>query len=93
VDSGKQIPAATVGPAGTGKSYLLNAVIQTVKDLVVAKLAPSEVAAHLIGGTTIHNFYSLDIECNTKLENGMAEVSHLWKTDILAMDEFSMLNL
>lgn len=63
-----------------------------VKDLVVAKLAPSEVAAHPIGGTTIHNFYGLDIECNTKLENGMAEVSCLWKIDVLVIDKFSMLD-
>ena len=83
VDAAKQIQAAIIGPAGTGKSYLLNAVIQMMraKGLVVAKLAPSGVAAHLIGGTTIHNFFSLDIECNTKLENGTAEVSRLRKTE------------
>lgn len=51
-----------VGPAGTGKSYLLNGLIELAKSkgLVVTKLAPSGVAAHLIGGTTIHNFFSLD---------------------------------
>ena len=31
------------------------------KNLVVSKLAPSGIAAHLIEGTTVHNFYSLDI--------------------------------
>jgi len=59
-----QIFAAVVGPAGTGKSYLLNGLIELMRSrrLVVAKLAPSGVAAHLIGGTTIHNFFALDIE-------------------------------
>ena len=47
-----------IGPAGTGKSYLLWGLIQLCKNklLVVSKLAPSGVTAHLIGGT-IHNFF------------------------------------
>ena len=57
--AGKQITVAIVGPAGTGKSYLLRGLIELLKSnhLVVMKLAPSGVAAHLIGGTTIHNFF------------------------------------
>ena len=62
------------------------------KQLVVAKLAPSGVAAHLIGGTTIHNFFSLDIDYNSTLENGTVEVARLRKTDMLVIDEFSMLD-
>ena len=59
----KQVFAAIIGPAGTGKSYLLTGLIELAKSkgLVVSKLAPSGVAAHLIGGTTIHNFFSLDV--------------------------------
>ena len=55
----RQVFAAIVGPAGTGKSYLLNGLIELAKSkgLVVTKLAPSGVAAHLIGGTTVHNFF------------------------------------
>ena len=34
------------------------------------KLAPSVVAAHLIGGTAIHIFFGFDIDCNSSLENG-----------------------
>jgi len=57
----KQIFAAVVGPTGTGKSYLLNRLMDLMRScgLVVAKLTPSSVAAHLIGGTTIHNFLTL----------------------------------
>ena len=83
-----------VRPAGTGKSYLLKGLIQLCKNkqLLVAKLAPSGVAAHLIGGITIHNFFSLYIDCNSTLENGTVEVARLRKTDVLVIDEFSMLD-
>ena len=66
---GNKLSAAIIGPAGTGKSYVLNAVVAYCRrnGLVVAKLAPSGVAAHLIEGVTIHRFFNLDIElnCNT----------------------------
>ena len=90
----KQITAAIVGPAGTGKSYLLPGLIELLKtkQLVVMKLAPSGVAAHLIGGTTIHNFFVLDIDCNSSLENGTVQVAKLCKMDVLVIDEFSMLD-
>ena len=94
MDSRSQIQVAIVGPAGTGKSYLLNALIQMMRarGLVVAKLAPSGVAAHLNGGTTIHNFFGLDIHCDSSLENGTAQTTHVKKTDVLVIDEFSMLD-
>ena len=92
--AGKQITAAIVGPAGTGKSYLVCGLIELLKtkQLVVMKLAPSGVAAHLIGGTTIHNFYALFIDCNLSLENGTVQVAKLCKTDVLIIDKFSMLD-
>ena len=93
-DQNKQIRAAIVGPAGTGKSYLLKGLIELAKSkgLVVSKLAPSGVAAHLIGGTTVHNFFVLDVDCNSTLENGTVQVAKLRKTDVLVIDEFSMLD-
>lgn len=94
LDQSRQIQAAIVGPAGTGKSYLLNPLTQIIRSrgLVVIKLAPSGVAAHLIGGKTIHYFFALDIECNSTLENGTAQVTCLRKTDVIVIDEFSMLD-
>ena len=92
LDLNKPLQVA-IGPAGTGKSYLLWGLIQLCKNklLVVSKLAPSGVAAHLIGGT-IHNFFSLDVDCDSSLENGTVEVARLHKTDVLVIDEFSMLD-
>ena len=71
-ESNQQISAAVIGPAGTGKSYLLKGLIELAKskNLVVSKLAPSGVAAHLIRGTTVHNCFALDIELNSLLEEG-----------------------
>ena len=75
----QQVRAAIVGPAGTCKSYLLKGLIELAKSkgLVVTKVAPSGVAAHLIGGTILHNFFSLDIECNSTLEKGTVQVTKL----------------
>ena len=69
LELGKQLQVAIVGPAGTGKSYLLRGLIQLYKSklLVVSKLAPSGVAAHLIGG---NNLFLLDLDCKSSLENG-----------------------
>ena len=55
---------------------------------ICLKSCASGVAAHLIGGT-IYNFFALDIKCNSSLENDTAQVR---KTDVLVIDEFSMLD-
>ena len=91
---GDKLSAAIIGPAGTGKSYVLNAVVAHCRrnGLVVAKLAPSGVAAHLIQGVTIHRFFNLDIELNCNLQHGTAQTTTLRKTDVLVVDEFSMLD-
>ena len=40
----------------------------------------------------LHNFFFLDIECNSTLENGTVQVTKLRKTDVIVIDEFSMLD-
>ena len=58
--SSSQLLAAFVGAAGCGKSFRMGGIVQYLRqsNLVVSKLAPSGVAASLIKGTTIHNFFA-----------------------------------
>ena len=70
-----QILVAIVGAAGCGKSYVMGAIVTYLRkcSLAVTKLAPSGVAASLIKGTTIHNFFKLDITGKSSLENGTVD--------------------
>ena len=92
--SASPLLAAFVGAAGCGKSFLMGGIVQFLRqsNLVVSKLAPSGVAASLIKGTTIHNFFGLDIEYNSSLEKGTVEASVVKKTDVIIIDEFSMID-
>ena len=92
--SSSQLLAAFVGAAGCGKSFLMGGIVQYLRqsNLVVSKLAPSGVAASLIKGTTIHNFFRLDINGKTSLEKGTVEASVVKKTNVIIIDEFSMVD-
>ena len=92
--SSSPLLAAFVGAAGCGKSFLMGGIVQYLRqsNLVVSKLAPSGVAASLIKGTTIHNFFSLDITGKSSLEKGTVEASVVKKTDVIIIDEFSMID-
>ena len=92
-DSG-QVLAAIVGAAGCGKSFVMGAIVAHLKqcNLVVTKLAPSGVAASLIKGTTIHKFFKMDITGKSSLENGTVDASVVKKTQVLIIDEFSMVD-
>ena len=89
-----QILGAIIGAAGCGKSYVMGAIVVYLKqnNLVVAKLAPSGVAASLINGTTIHNFFKLDITGKSTLENGTVDSSMVKKTDVIIIVEFAMID-
>ena len=48
--------------------------------------------AHLIEGVTIHRFFALKIDLNCNLRHGTAQTTTLRKTNVLVVDEFSMLD-
>ena len=91
----RQLLCTIAGPAGTGKSHLLKAITAMVKQnhkISIAKHAPTGVAAHLIKGTTIHQFLRLNLKLHSFLEKGTAEYSMAANIDIIAIDEFSMVS-
>ena len=94
MQSNTQVLAALVGAAGCGKSFLMGAVVEHLRqcNMVVTKLAPSGVVAGLIHGKTIHNFFRLDITGKTSLQNGTVDATALRKTDVIICDELGMID-
>ena len=90
--------ALLTGPAGTGKTYVLNQFIRLSKyeGKHVSVTATTGLAATHLGGTTIHTWSGIGI--NDSLPDGF--VDHISKgrrdiiekTDILIIDEVSMLH-
>lgn len=86
------------GPAGTGKTYVLNQSIRLLKaeGKHVSVTATTGLAATHLGGTTIHAWAGIGVL--DELPNGFAEhVSKgrrdiIEKTDVLVIDEISMLH-
>lgn len=86
------------GPAGTGKTYVLNQFIRLAKaeGKHVSVTATTGLAATHLGGTTIHSWAGIGV--HDELPSGYAE--HLAKgrreiiekTDVLVIDEISMLH-
>lgn len=86
------------GPAGSGKTYVLNQFIKLAKKegKHISVTATTGLAATHLGGTTIHSWSGIGI--NDFLQQGFAE--HLSKgrleiienTDVLIIDEISMLH-
>lgn len=88
------------GPAGSGKTYVLNTFIreQKRKGKEVAITASTGIAATHLGGTTIHSWSGLGIrdELTNKDRLWLTDNARLSKryamTDILIIDEVSMLH-
>lgn len=86
------------GPAGSGKTYLLNQFIKQLKadGKNVAVTASTGIAATHLGGTTIHSWSGIGISDHlTEYElDTLSQKPHLHKrfskTDVLIIDEISM---
>lgn len=83
------------GKAGTGKSTLLNYLIQTEIVQSVVVLAPTGVAAINVGGMTVHKFFSFPINVTVEMVSSSdyhpryaKEIKNL---ETLIIDEISML--
>lgn len=86
------------GPAGGGKSYLIESFRKAFPHKKIAVTATTGIAAVSIGGTTLHSFLGLGItKINSKqLTDKVLKSAYLrdrWrKTEVLIIDEISMLS-
>jgi len=90
--------ALLTGPAGSGKTFVLNQFVQIAKSegKHVSVTATTGLAATHLGGTTIHSWAGIGV--SDHLPQGFAEHvakgrrEIIEKTDILIIDEISMLH-
>lgn len=88
------------GAAGTGKSHVSKYIIQSLqqKDKKVAPTAPTGVAAINVGGSTLHSFFGIGLGLGSvpslvrKIRKKQAVVQRINETDVLLIDEISMLS-
>jgi ATP-dependent exoDNAse (exonuclease V) alpha subunit len=96
LDSGQS--ALLTGPAGSGKTYVLNAFIRRAKAASkhVAVTATTGLAATHLNGSTIHSWSGIGIhdELSSKYHEGLSDsrLDTIRATDILVVDEISMLH-
>jgi ATP-dependent exoDNAse (exonuclease V) alpha subunit len=86
------------GEAGTGKSYLIKAIQDALKEqgMQVVLCAPTGIAAEHIGGVTIHSLFGLTAgPCITEKTNKIkvCTTKALRSCDVLIIDEISMVRI
>ncbi len=87
------------GPAGSGKTYVLNSYIQYLEErgVEVAITASTGIAATHLGGMTIHAWSGIGIKDNLSARDidHLEQQQYLWKrfdkVKVLIIDEISML--
>ena len=82
------------GKAGTGKSYLLRRIIESL-DLPHILLAPTGIAALNVGGQTIHSFFQFEQRPYLPEDRDLPDlkpekIELLKKIDLIVIDEISM---
>eukprot|EP00026_Physarum_polycephalum_P002880 Phypoly_transcript_02889.p1 GENE.Phypoly_transcript_02889~~Phypoly_transcript_02889.p1 ORF type:complete len:819 (+),score=132.52 Phypoly_transcript_02889:146-2602(+) len=88
------------GPAGTGKSFMLEHIVNGLKNLgkMIFLTAPTGVAASNIGGTTIHSFAGVGLgdgdeeKLFFQVKNSPVARDNWLDADVLVIDEISMLS-
>lgn len=89
------------GSAGTGKSFLLRHLLRTCRDANrrVYATATTGIAAHNIGGMTLHHFAGLDTRASANAGDLVRQVQQKkdalarWRdVDVLVIDEVSMMD-
>jgi ATP-dependent DNA helicase PIF1 len=88
------------GAAGTGKSHVSKFIIQSLqeKSKKVIPTAPTGVAAINVGGSTLHSFFGIGLGLGSvsslvrKIKKKNAVVQRINETDVLLIDEVSMLS-
>lgn len=80
------------GPAGTGKTHILNALYDKLVALKlrVGKMAFTHVAAKLIKGHTLHSFLGIGIDGRVSVQQ-LKKIAETY--DVLLIDEVSMIPL
>lgn len=90
--------ALLTGPAGSGKTYVLNQFIKHARaeGKKVAVTATTGLAATHLNGTTIHSWSGIGIHADfpSKFHHGLSKSRResIEKTDVLIIDEISMLH-
>jgi len=86
------------GPAGTGKTYVLNQYIQYLKDnsISYAVTASTGIASTHLNGVTIHSWSGIGVN-ETMTEQDIDNLNktikyNYWETKVLIIDEISMLH-
>lgn len=88
------------GAAGTGKSHVSKFIIQSLREQEkkVAPTAPTGVAAVNVEGSTLHSFFGIGLGLGSvptlvrKIRKKQAVVDRIKETDVLLIDEVSMLS-
>ncbi len=88
-----------IGPGGTGKSYLLKQIVEKARmsEKKCEATAATGVAAVNINGSTLHHFFGVGLCKGTikyitgKVKRNSEAMIRITTTDILIIDEFSMI--
>ena len=96
----KKCNAFITGAAGTGKSYVLKFLTQEMhnRGIRYGIAAPTGVAAVNVGGSTLHSFFGIGLGTGSiptlikKVKKNKEAVRRIDETDVLCIDEVSMLS-